>query len=742
MFRISKSNDHLDDRDPDSEAVSELPAEESGGSVAASALRWLRRSKPPGEAPDSSPERDAGPVALDMNDLDDPTDDLELTDRIEAQGPDDPEEGAEKAAGQDAAGRAASPEPTSAALVSPAPPASAVPAPTVSHPQASPRPLPSSDDQALAFFDFDDDDDIDDFDELDLFSPPEPSPAAPERPQAASPMPDIGPRPGAVPEASPTSKEALQKPAAAARRPAPKVGTGAAPVARTSPASPVDDGGARDAGVPRKLDEASIAPLDTSLSLQPIPEFQPNRSPLLTKSGKRGNGAAASPLPDTAAQTPAVDPAADDDPAPDVSASEAEPVDILAFETEGFDLDAFDDDEESDADGDDWHAHLAEVLTGEVDGKRSPEPASGKAAAIPLAAVATSLPASSLPETEDPELEDLDIEDDAPMPMGPAVRPSHRRSAVASDGADLSPEALLFRLASDVPWLGRFAAAQIGDEPEADRLVQLTIKTALADPGLAEQAGNLRLTLLKLLYQERQAMRSSAALGRLPEEARAFEDVLCKELAGADQFEVRQFAVAINGLDEPDREILLLTALENLTYRQIAEVTLLPVEQVMANLAQARMRLRHALITGAAGAEAPSPAKEDAHPQEFEIHGYLDGELDLRHMAVVDALVEHDESAADRLLHYGIQGDLIRRLYAALLHRPIPAAVLDAFASAFKSMAASRNPRRGFGLRPRRALLAGAVVIMLGGGATSALLDLSAGSAMADGGPISQGPLG
>ena len=120
------------------------------------------------------------------------------------------------------------------------------------------------------------------------------------------------------------------------------------------------------------------------------------------------------------------------------------------------------------------------------------------------------------------------------------------------------------------------------------------------------------------------------------------------------------------------------------------------------------MRLRQALAMDELGANAGTSAISTAHSQEIEIHGYLDGELDGHHMANVDALVEYDEDAADRLLHYGIQGDLIRRLYAPLLNRPVPGNMLDALATTV------RPARRGFGFSARRALSAGGLLIALG----------------------------
>ena len=153
-----------------------------------------------------------------------------------------------------------------------------------------------------------------------------------------------------------------------------------------------------------------------------------------------------------------------------------------------------------------------------------------------------------------------------------------------------------------------------------------------------------------------------------------------------------------------------LVSLENFTYDQVAEIVRIPIERVMATVSGARMRLRQTLAADEAAAAARRPVIDGPHPREIEIHGYLDGELDSHHMAEVDALVEQDEDAADRLLHYGIQGDLIRRLYAPLLNRPIPGAMLETFGEAAKAS----QQRRVFPFGPRKALIAGAVALALG----------------------------
>jgi anti-sigma factor RsiW len=67
---------------------------------------------------------------------------------------------------------------------------------------------------------------------------------------------------------------------------------------------------------------------------------------------------------------------------------------------------------------------------------------------------------------------------------------------------------------------------------------------------------------------------------------------------------------------------------------------------------------------------------------EIELHGYLDGALDPIRAAEVEAYLNDDRAAAERLVHYGIQGDLVRRLYGSLLTRPTPTAMISALMTA------------------------------------------------------------
>ncbi len=57
---------------------------------------------------------------------------------------------------------------------------------------------------------------------------------------------------------------------------------------------------------------------------------------------------------------------------------------------------------------------------------------------------------------------------------------------------------------------------------------------------------------------------------------------------------------------------------------------------------------------------------------DIEIHGYLDGELNDQRATRLEEYLDQERPAAERLVHYGVQGDLIRRLYGPLINRPMP----------------------------------------------------------------------
>ena len=713
MFRISKGNDSIGRRDPEDETADEdSPSAGPGTNVASSALRWLRKSAKP--ADQTSATRENGLFRL-------PETEIELKEPISTADPDDDSSQSDQPAETASAPEEMTPVEDDADVV------------------AAAVEVQAAEDISELPFEFDDGDDLDDFDDLGDLDPGLSSmpgrkpPFFPDIDLNGASTPDNvdsvqGPSPSSADQKmSATEPNEIEEPS-----PPPSDNHGNDQAAETG--APAD----RDASTPEpvlqkasrpppleetpdspKLEEAPIAPLEASLALQPIPELQRKAQPSVPASIEpKGEDAKADGLSENDRELNAA--ADDDDDDREASLAKDGDAEIDMLDLEGLELDPLEmetSDSSDDHVADDWHAHMADVLVGSdvLDENISsnpktriepPERIESSSTVLPLSKTLAQLAVIGTPEAR------------AEKPPSPAflTRKARQKATVGkppstlpADRSDLSPSQLSLSVVTNVPRLRRFAAVQIGDEQIADQLMQSTIETALADPSALQPTLDLSLTLIRLLYKRRQEMLASAsAPARSPEAARAFETALCRGLAGADQFEIHQFAQAINGLDERDRELLVLVALENLAYDKIADVIRVPTEQIMSLVSEARMRLRQALAMDEMSTNAETSDISTPHGQEIEIHGYLDGELDGHHMADVDALVEYDEDAADRLLHYGIQGDLIRRLYAPLLNRPVPGNMLDALATTV------RPPRRGFGFSARRALSVGGLLIALG----------------------------
>lgn len=744
MFRISKSDDPVEDRySEDETADQDSPPSGSASTVASSALRWLRKGqKLPGSLDERSTE------AADAKDIGffrpaEREEELELTRSLGTADLGDVD------LDVDNSEVIQSREPSSA-------PAEAVQVQLADHGW-------TAGDISELSFEFDDDDDIDDFDDLgDIDTGLSPRPGPLEKtsffPEIdLSPDTDLGDTSTSDDrdEPAPLSVDPVTSITEAAERDdqPPPVAVAVENVeddqgadtdepavpALSDPEPLLEEPILRKASRTTLLEETPTGSLESSLALQPIPELQseppssiaaaPQSAALLeindetvdpVDDGREFDDADAIDANDDDEIDDDDDAIDDDDDDPDASLTEADVAGIDMLDLEGLELDSLEMDTSDQADdqvADDWHAHMADVLAGSgalhestsssaEDKAETPERIERSTSVVPLSKTLAEIAATSEPAALPAKLP-------VPMFMTKTVRQKTAAgqppSTLPADMVDLSPSQLALSIITNVPRLRRFAAVQIGDEVVADRLVQSTIETALANPTALRHAVDLGLALITLFHQHRQKMLTSASVTESsPETARAFETALCRGLAGADQFELHQFAQGINGLDEKDRELLVLVALENLAYDQIANVIQAPARQILSMVSAARMRLRQALAADDPGTGDKPSAIGIAHSQEIEIHGYLDGELDGHHMADIDALVEYDEDAADRLLHYGIQGDLIRRLYAPLLNRPIPVKMLDAIG------AAARPARRGFGFGARRALTAGAFILILG----------------------------
>jgi RNA polymerase sigma-70 factor (ECF subfamily) len=159
-------------------------------------------------------------------------------------------------------------------------------------------------------------------------------------------------------------------------------------------------------------------------------------------------------------------------------------------------------------------------------------------------------------------------------------------------GARLLPD-----IQTHIPAMRRYALVLTRDADQAEDLVQESLSRAIAGVRSWRPGSNLSAWLLSILHNtfisgwrrertERQALGEMVQAG-LNEEARPPEQTASIEL--------QQVMQALMTLPDGQREILVLAAVEGLSYREIADIHDVPLGTVMSRLARARDALRQAL---------------------------------------------------------------------------------------------------------------------------------------------------
>jgi RNA polymerase sigma-70 factor (ECF subfamily) len=148
-----------------------------------------------------------------------------------------------------------------------------------------------------------------------------------------------------------------------------------------------------------------------------------------------------------------------------------------------------------------------------------------------------------------------------------------------------------------IPRLRRYARALAGDRAAADDLVQDTLERAWAKLHLFRGGTDLRAWLFTVMHnvhvnRVRAARPTDALDEEMPE--------LAQRAVQGDALVVRDLERALAALPAAQREVLLLVALEDLSYEETAQVLGIPIGTVMSRLARAREKLR-VLMTGKGG---------------------------------------------------------------------------------------------------------------------------------------------
>jgi RNA polymerase sigma-70 factor (ECF subfamily) len=167
--------------------------------------------------------------------------------------------------------------------------------------------------------------------------------------------------------------------------------------------------------------------------------------------------------------------------------------------------------------------------------------------------------------------------------------------------ADATPDPASL-LEAHIPGLRRFAQALLrGDRERADDLVQDTLERALSSWHLRRVESELRGWLYTILYNrflsDRERRKRRTAYDALSE-------IVEDELPGVEggqhsALEYRDFLRAFATLPAEQRSVLLLVAVEDLSYEEAAQVLGVPIGTVMSRLSRGRERLRRLTGDGA-----------------------------------------------------------------------------------------------------------------------------------------------
>jgi RNA polymerase sigma-70 factor (ECF subfamily) len=140
-----------------------------------------------------------------------------------------------------------------------------------------------------------------------------------------------------------------------------------------------------------------------------------------------------------------------------------------------------------------------------------------------------------------------------------------------------------------IPRLRRYARALVGERAAADDLVQDTLERAWSKLHLYRHGTDLRAWLFTVMHNVHvNRVRASRPTDPLEDDM----PELAQRATQGDSLLVRDLERGIAALPLAQREVLLLVALEDLSYDETARALGIPIGTVMSRLARAREKLR------------------------------------------------------------------------------------------------------------------------------------------------------
>ncbi|WP_044560522.1 RNA polymerase sigma factor [Azospirillum sp. B4] len=157
-----------------------------------------------------------------------------------------------------------------------------------------------------------------------------------------------------------------------------------------------------------------------------------------------------------------------------------------------------------------------------------------------------------------------------------------------------------------IPPLRRYARALVKDHAAADDLVQDCLERAITRWHQRRADGDARTWLFTILHnlavsQMRQNKRRG---GHVALDDGTIEPMIARPATQEDALHHADVMRALDTLPEEQRSVLLLVAVEDLTYAEAARVLDIPIGTVMSRLARAREKLSQKMDGAAAAPNA------------------------------------------------------------------------------------------------------------------------------------------
>lgn len=141
-----------------------------------------------------------------------------------------------------------------------------------------------------------------------------------------------------------------------------------------------------------------------------------------------------------------------------------------------------------------------------------------------------------------------------------------------------------------VPRLRRYARALAGNKEDADDLVQDTLERAWTRSPAWARVNDMRAWLFGIMHNVHVDAIRKPGLHSVPLDDQT-ADVAIAPTQG-DRLAVVDLAAALNQLPTEQKEVLLLVAMEEMSYAEVADALSIPIGTVMSRLHRGRERLR------------------------------------------------------------------------------------------------------------------------------------------------------